>query len=482
MSEHDDWITGGTHAVNGADRSGSRDGGESGGAAGETNATNDYMGGPAWDIPDLMFPSLGADHEDHAAGAVPVFSLKGSSDSLDTSRPAHTTAADPLGLEEVADPTAEEEQEKAKQDARKVEASAANQPKGNNDVTMVLQPIVEPIAPTHTINLNAAGETVPLPTHGRSDGNTMHAEGDATSKSGKRGSNGKRALIIGGVVIVVAAVAIAGGVMWWRHQQNQQQTAQAVSVCEQAAGKANSASDKLQKALSDAKTAQQTGIDQVADASVIDALNNAVTKAEAVKSPASCDATLGIAALETNTKTNTTLTSSINEATTSVTSATKAVTDSMQAKTNTVKQQLQTAINDAQKLYDSSANAVLDESTRTKLQTAISNASAYLQQESPDLASMQTAISDLQTASEAVNASMSAYEEQQRQYYYYQQQQQQNQNNGTGDNGTGTGDGTTNGTGDGTTTGNSGTTQPGTSGDGQQVGNGGNTTQPTRPQ
>lgn len=186
------------------------------GAAGQQAADDEgmqFLDNPAWDIPDVMFPSMGG-VKDASSGSGPSYGAPSPYVPLpepeDTVRPVHGSASDPLGLEGVSDiPTVPEEEE----------------PQGNNDVTMVIQPLSAFPTPTQSVPPTAGmtPQTVPLspeagaavPPHGSGEPGGK-ADGSSRKQHGHR-----RAIIIAVVAVVVVALAATGGFLWWRHMQNQ---------------------------------------------------------------------------------------------------------------------------------------------------------------------------------------------------------------------------------------------------------------------
>ena len=104
-----------------------------------------------------------------------------------------------------------------------------------------------------------------------------------------------------------------------------------------------------------------------------------------------------------------------------------AVTNSQKAKEKQdnadALKKLEAAINNAQSLLDNSLYQVADDSTRVTLQSAIDHALELFNGNSTDTNAINQSITDLQTASDDVNASMNALAAQN------QQQQQQQQSN-----------------------------------------------------
>lgn len=211
------------------------------------------------------------------------------------------------------------------------------------------------------------------------------------------------------VVILIAAVAV-GGVLLWRNRENDAEHSAALSTCTSASEAYNTARDALDQALADAKDEQAITADQVADAATVSSLSDAIDEANGIGEAAACGTSLSSVDLQHNAKTNQKLAQQLTDSAGKVTDAAKAVADSRDAKTETDKTNarnaLQTAVNDAQTLLDNSLWAVADNATRVTLEEAINTANALLQQDDPDLKSLQDAQTALQSASDGVNASM----------------------------------------------------------------------------
>ena len=131
---------------------------------------------------------------------------------------------------------------------------------------------------------------------------------------------------------------------------------------------------------------------------------------------------LGTETLNANASKNKQIARASTKAKTNVAKATKAVNDGKAEKIEFIKHELQTAVTGAQKIYDDSKGVVLDDSTRTTLQSAIDQANALLQQDDADLNEMQQSITDVKDAGDAVTVSMNEYTAQQK---YLEQQRQQ---------------------------------------------------------
>ena len=268
---------------------------EGAGAAGQQAADDEgmqFLDNPAWDIPDVMFPSMGG-VKDASSGSNPSYDAPSPYVPLpepeDTVRPVHVSASDPLGLEDVSDiPTVPEEEE----------------PQGNNDVTMVIQPLSAFPTPTQSVPPTAGmtPQTVPLPPEAGA-AVPPHGSGEPDGSSRKQHGH-RRAIIIAVVAVVVVAFAATGGFLWWRHVQNQNELDQAASLCKTSKTKADKAFSELQSALSEAKPAQQIPQGDVSDPTVLETLNSAVTKASSASEPVSCDVALGTETLNANASKN----------------------------------------------------------------------------------------------------------------------------------------------------------------------------------
>ncbi|NEG89008.1 hypothetical protein [Bifidobacterium aerophilum] len=220
-----------------------------------------------------------------------------------------------------------------------------------------------------------------------------------------------RFLIAGAAALVVAAVAVAG-VFWWNGRQAEQTHAAKLVACQSAYSRYQDAADKVASVLKTTAAAQKITADQVADATTVTALKTAVDKANDMGTVSSCDANATLAALTSQTADANDAADKASELASSLTKAADAVTVSRTAKDdadrNAAKQQLQTAVADAQTLYDGTAGAVADESTRAALLTAIDTANTLLKEDKPTMTSLQDALKALQTASDDVNMSVEA--------------------------------------------------------------------------
>ena len=236
-----------------------------------------------------------------------------------------------------------------------------------------------------------------------------NAHGSENSETPARKRSFKPVAISITIVILVAAVAV-GGVLLWRNRENDAEHSAALSTCTSASETYNTARDALDQALADAKDEQAITADQVADAATVSSLSDAIDEANGIGEAAACGTSLSSVDLQHNAKTNQKLAQQLTDSVGKVTDAAKGVADSRDAKAEADKanarNSLQTAVNDAQTLLDNSLWAVADNATRVTLEEAINTANALLQQDDPDLKSLQDAQTALQSASDGVNASM----------------------------------------------------------------------------
>ena len=236
-----------------------------------------------------------------------------------------------------------------------------------------------------------------------------NAHGSENSETPARKRSFKPVAVSITIVVLVAAVAV-GGVLLWRNRENDAEHSAALSTCTSSSETYNTARDALDQALADAKDEQAITADQVADAATVSSLSDAIDEANGIGEAAACGTSLSSVDLQHNAKTNQKLAQQLTDSAGKVTDAAKAVADSRDAKAEADKanarNSLQTAVNDAQTLLDNSLWAVADNATRVTLEEAINTANALLQQDDPDLKSLQDAQTALQSASDGVNASM----------------------------------------------------------------------------
>ena len=252
-------------------------------------------------------------------------------------------------------------------------------------------------------------------------------------------SHRKTIIITIAIVAIVALVAAGVGFGVWQRQQYDQglerneQHRTALSVCKKSSKAYEKAVKEHKAALKNAKALQNVKNDQVSDAKTLTALQSAVKDAQNLTTVEECSADLSNAELRQRSK-------AMNEQLPTLRSQSKTLNDSATAVTNSQKakekqdnadalKKLETAINNAQSLLDNSLYQVADDSTRVTLQSAIDHALELFNGNSTDTNAINQSITDLQTASDDVNASMNALAAQNQQQQQQRQQQQSNTGN-----------------------------------------------------
>lgn len=246
-------------------------------------------------------------------------------------------------------------------------------------------------------------------------------------------SHRKTIIITVAIVAVVALVAAGVGFGIWQRQQydrgleRNEQHRTALGVCKKSSRAYEEAVKEYKVALKNAKSLQNVKSDQVSDAKTLTTLQSAVKDAQNLTTVGECSADLSNAELRQRSK-------AMNKQLPTLQSQSKTLNDSATAVTNSQKakekqdnadalKKLEAAINNAQSLLDNSLYQVADDSTRVTLQSAIDHALELFNGNSTDTNAINQSITDLQTASDDVNASMNALAAQN------QQQQQSNTGN-----------------------------------------------------
>ena len=246
-------------------------------------------------------------------------------------------------------------------------------------------------------------------------------------------SHRKTIIITVAIVAVVALVAAGVGFGVWQRQQYDQglerneQHRTALDMCKKSSRAYEEAVKEYKAALKNAKSLQNVKSDQVSDAKTLTTLQSAVKDAQNLTTVGECSADLSNAELRQRSK-------AMNKQLPTLQSQSKTLNDSATAVTNSQKakekqdnadalKKLEAAINNAQSLLDNSLYQVADDSTRVMLQSAIDHALELFNGNSTDTNAINQSITDLQTASDDVNASLNALAAQN------QQQQQSNTGN-----------------------------------------------------
>ena len=261
-------------------------------------------------------------------------------------------------------------------------------------------------------------------------------DGKNESDSGKGSKKLSKGKIAGIVIAVIAVIAlIAGGVTFFRSNSGKL----AYAACTSAQSSYNNAIKKLNAEVAKAQqNAPAAGT--VDNQQTLTDLNQAISNASSVTTKASCSADMKKAELKSNTTSFKNAVKQAKEARTAIEDALDAANGSKDDKDiSALKSDLNANISNAQTVLNNSAGKVADESTRTALQNAISNANNVAGQSKPAQSDVNNAKSRLQKATSDVNASISAKQQadadaqrrQQEQQNANNQNQSQNQNSTT---------------------------------------------------
>ena len=250
-----------------------------------------------------------------------------------------------------------------------------------------------------------------------------------------------KALAISAVAVVAVAAMAFGGANMVRRHNDTVEFRSAMKTCTTASTAYSKAYAKLGSLLLNTKTEQGITADQVADAATVKDLQSAVSAANRIGVAESCQSSLSPATLKSRAKETAELTAALKKSVAAVPAAAKAVSASKGVKDAAVaagiKQNLQSAVTDAQTLFDNSLYAVADNQTRVSLEEAIDSANDVLKaadaaeasatgsnnagssskstsdssstQPTLDVSAMQAALTALQQASNAVTSSMNDF-------------------------------------------------------------------------
>ncbi|MBM6700228.1 hypothetical protein H7U32_07980 [Bifidobacterium pullorum subsp. saeculare] len=273
----------------------------------------------------------------------------------------------------------------------------------DEQATQVFQPLQTPTEPRPL-----AGTGVPpvIPPTGNGLGSVGDAADDGKPK--KPMAKGKVAGIVVAMVVVIAL--IVGGVLWFRSASGKN----AAESCTQSQQDWQAASKALTDKVNEAKQAADSATGQVADDKTISSLNSAINAANGiiVDSKVSCPADAATSDLESNAKVFATAARRAAEQTKTIDDALKNLDKSKATKTaNDLKADLKNTIASAQSTLNASAGQVQDDTVRTALQDAISNANNVASQDKPSQADVDNAKSQLEKAVADVNASIQAKQE-----------------------------------------------------------------------
>lgn len=253
-------------------------------------------------------------------------------------------------------------------------------------------------------------------TDNEEDSSTVVSVAEHAAQGGVNSASNRSWTIIGLAIFTVIALTVAGLLVWTNHSRSLRN--EAIGECVAAVNRYNRADQALSKELHDSNQIQAITPEQVMDASSVTVLQSAVNEAKNLQRhdvTPSCDLSLSLDQLKSHTNTARSMVPAMQVATHKVSDATKSVTDSkaqkdakIAADISSARNKLSQAIANSQQLLNDSRYQVADNATRITLQIAIETANTLMTQDKPDIAKIQQSLSDLQSASDAVNSSEAA--------------------------------------------------------------------------
>lgn len=250
----------------------------------------------------------------------------------------------------------------------------------------------------------------------QASGNEQRRAEEADDSPSSRGTKTRsRAIVV--IFLIITIIAAGAGVYYLSGMvRTNRNRSNAYSNCTQAYSQVKENSETLTATLKSTAAQQKIGADQVADVMTVEKLKTAVSKAKSASKPVMCKTSMSTDALGKAAETNQTLATQLVNLNSTVKAAAKDVKTSAKTKQtndyNSAVDTLKTTTSEASTLLSNSQGVVADDNTRTTLQSAIDAANTLLQKDKPALVDVQKAQNDLQTASDAVNASMEEYKTQ----------------------------------------------------------------------
>ena len=247
-------------------------------------------------------------------------------------------------------------------------------------------------------------------------GNERRRAEEADDSPSSRGTK-TRSRVIVVIFLIITIIAAGVGVYYLSGMvRTNRNRSNAYSNCTKAYSQVKENSETLTATLKSTAAQQKIGTDQVADVMTVEKLKTAVSKAKSASKPVMCKTSMSTDALGKAAETNQTLATQLVNLNSTVKAAAKDVKTSAKTKQtndyNSAVDTLKTTTSEASTLLSNSQGVVADDNTRTTLQSAIDAANTLLQKGKPALVDVQKAQNDLQTASDAVNASMEEYKTQ----------------------------------------------------------------------
>lgn len=250
----------------------------------------------------------------------------------------------------------------------------------------------------------------------QASGNEQRRAEEADDSPSSRGTKTRsRAIVV--IFLIITIIAAGAGVYYLSGMvRTNRNRSNAYSNCTKAYSQVKENSETLTATLKSTAAQQKIGADQVADVMTVEKLKTAVSKAKSASKPVMCKTSMSTDALGKAAETNQTLATQLVNLNSTVKAAAKDVKTSAKTKQtndyNSAVDTLKTTTSEASTLLSNSQGVVADDNTRTTLQSAIDAANTLLQKDKPALVDVQKAQNDLQTASDAVNASMEEYKTQ----------------------------------------------------------------------
>ncbi|MBM6980752.1 MAG: hypothetical protein I3I97_00615 [Bifidobacterium thermophilum] len=250
----------------------------------------------------------------------------------------------------------------------------------------------------------------------QASGNEQRRAEEVDDSPSSRGTKTRsRAIVV--IFLIITIIAAGVGVYYLSGMvRTNRNRSNAYSNCTKAYSQVKENSETLTAALKSTAAQQKIGTDQVADVMTVEKLKTAVSKAKSASKPVMCKTSMSTDALGKAAETNQTLATQLVNLNSTVKAAAKDVKTSAKTKQtndyNSAVDTLKTTTSEASTLLSNSQGVVADDNTRTTLQSAIDAANTLLQKDKPALVDVQKAQNDLQTASDAVNASMEEYKTQ----------------------------------------------------------------------
>lgn len=250
----------------------------------------------------------------------------------------------------------------------------------------------------------------------QASGNERRRAEEADDSPSSRGTKTRSRVIVVIFLIITIIAAGVGAYYLYGMVRTNRNRSNAYSNCTKAYSQVKENSETLTATLKSTAAQQKIGTDQVADVMTVEKLKTAVSKAKSASKPVMCKTSMSTEALGKAAKTNQTLATQLVNLNSIVKAAAKDVKSSAKTKQtndyNSAVDTLKTTTSEASTLLSNSQGVVADDNTRTTLQSAIDAANTLLQKDKPALVDVQKAQNDLQTASDAVNASMEEYKTQ----------------------------------------------------------------------